>query len=103
MAILPLIDMLEVQSWTRNGTQVASSPELLQNLQDKLNYNDGAFGYIVMNYHLITNQKLFKKLDFFKIDDNVIEAQSVLGPIIGFDKKMQKFLEKRVDELLEPS
>ena len=47
VAILPLIDMLEVQSWTRNCTQVACSLESLQSLQnilDKVNDYGGALG-----------------------------------------------------------
>ena len=47
VAKLPLIDMLDVQSWTRNGTQVAGSIESLQSLQnflDNVNEHGGAFG-----------------------------------------------------------
>ena len=47
VAILPLIDMLEVQSWTRNCTQVAGSLESLQSLPnflDNVNEHGGAFG-----------------------------------------------------------
>ena len=47
VAILPLIDMPELQNWTRNGAQVAGSLESLQSLQnilDKVNDYGGAFG-----------------------------------------------------------
>ena len=47
VAILPLIDMLEFQIWTRKGTQVAGSLESLQSLQnflDNVNEHGGAFG-----------------------------------------------------------
>ena len=46
VAILPLIDMPEFQSWTLNGTQVAGSLESVQSLQnilDKVNEHGGAF------------------------------------------------------------
>ena len=41
VAILPLINMPEVQSWTRNGTQVDGSFESLQNSLD--NFNEHGF------------------------------------------------------------
>ena len=47
VAILPLIDMPEFQSWTRNGTQVACSLESVQslgNFLDKVNEHGFAFG-----------------------------------------------------------
>ena len=47
VAKLPLNDMPEFQSWTRHGTQVASSHESLQSLQnilDDVNDYGGAFG-----------------------------------------------------------
>ena len=43
VAILPLIDMPEVHSWTRNGTQVDGSFKSLQNFLDKFNEHGGAF------------------------------------------------------------
>ena len=84
VAILLLIDM---QSWTCDCAQVACSLELLQNLLDKHNEHGDLFGYIVMHYHLISNQKLFKRptsWNFLELDDDVIEAHFVLGQVIGF-------------------
>ena len=65
VAKLPLIDMPDFQSWTRQGAQVAGSHESLQSLQntlDKVIDFGGAFGYNVMKYHLITNQKFLRRL-----------------------------------------
>ena len=42
VAILPLIDIPEFPSWTRNGTQVDGSLESLQNFLDKFNEHGGA-------------------------------------------------------------
>ena len=47
VAKLPLIDIPEIQSWTRHGTEVAGSHESLQSLQnilDKVKDFGGAFG-----------------------------------------------------------
>ena len=87
VAILFLIDMLEIRSWTCNSAQLAFSLESLQNFLDNIIEHGGAFAYIVLNYHLITNQKLFKRpinWIVLELDDDVIEVHSVLGPAIGF-------------------
>ena len=87
VVILLLIDMPEIQSWTCNGALVAFSLESLQNFLDNIIEHGGAFAYIVLTYHLITNQKLFKRpinWIFLELDDDVIEVHTVLGPVIGF-------------------
>ena len=43
VAIHPLIDKPDVQSWNRNGTQVDGSLESLQKFLDKFNKFGGAF------------------------------------------------------------
>ena len=87
VAILLLIDMPEFQSWARNETQVAGSFKSLQDLVDKLNEHCDLLGLIVMNYHLKTNRNFFKSPTnriFLELDDDVIEAQFVLGVFVGF-------------------
>ena len=95
MAILLLIDMPEVQNWTCDGVQVACSLESLQNLLDKLIENGDLFGLFVMNYHLITNRKFFKRPtnpNFLELDDDVLKLNLFWVYLLVFDKKCKNLM-----------
>ena len=99
MAILLLIDVSEVQSWTCDGAQVACSLESLQNFLDKLNEHGDLFGLFVMNKHLFTNRKFFKRptnWNFLELDDDVLKLNLFWVYLLVFDKKCKNFMKNNL-------
>ena len=64
---------------------------------DKLNEHGGAFGYIVLNYHLITKQKMFKRpKNWIFWTQMMIFLKLILlwVQLLVFDKKCSDFMKK---------